>query len=208
MFHLIFNAIICLILIVLLISYHNVYKKKRIQNENLADVLGKNMELLLHFERKQDLKELKNNIQLYSFFQIVLKITKADYVSFFKYDYSKKFLPINFILTINNEGKAVQSSLLDNVPVASNLFTLDLINCDDKDMYSKNIDNILEENSNIFYKAFSNKKINKLYYQNIFKECEKPIGFIIFSYKDKNFILSEDDKQDAMTVIEDMKQYI
>ena len=207
MLHLIFDFFICMFSVFLLISFFVLHKKKHKNSENLTTVLNKNIDLLLHFERRHDLNELKNNIQLYSLFQTVLKMTKSDYVSFFKYDYSKKFLPINFVLNINSEGRAIQKSLLDNTPVASNLLTLDIIKCDDKDLYSKNIDDLKIENDNL-YQAYVNKGINKLYYQNIFKGCDKPIGFVIFAYKDKNFVLSEDDKQDSMTVIEDMKQYI
>jgi hypothetical protein len=207
MIHLYFNIFFGIILIILLVSCYIVYKKKRKNVESLNNVLNKNIELLNYFERKHELRELKNSIQLYSLFQIVLKITKADYVSFFKYDYSKKFLPINFILTINSEGKAVQKSLLDNIPAASNLLTLDIIKCDDKDLYPKYVDDIKSQTDYI-YDAYCAKDLKKLYYQNIFKDSDKPIGFIIFSYKDKDFILSEDDKKDTMTVIDDMKQYI
>jgi len=207
--HLIFNTMSFIVLVLLLWYYNNVHKKRRKNSNDLAYVLNKNMELLVHFERKHDIKQLKNSIQLYSLFQIVLKIANADYVSFFKYDYSKKFLPINFIVTVDKKGHAIQKSELDNIPASSNLLTLDIIRSDDKDLCYKYVEDIKSDcDDNIIYNAYNSKEISKLYYQNIFVDCDMPTGFIIFAYKNKDFVIPEYDKEDILNIIEKMKNYI
>ena len=124
MLHFIFDVFFIFFTLFLLISFFILHKKKQKNSENLTNVLNKNIDLLLQFERKHEMNELKNNIQLYSLFQIVLKITKADYVSFFKYDFSQKCVVLNFILSIDDKGFIVQESELDDYPVASNFMTL------------------------------------------------------------------------------------
>lgn len=50
--------------------------------------------------------------------------------------------------------------------------------------------------------------INKLYYQNVYKNQENPLGFISLSYKDENYKLLDTDKEEILRIIEKMKSYL
>ena len=58
------------------------------------------------------------------------------------------------------------------------------------------------------FKNLKDKNINTIYYQNVFKNKENPLGFISMSYKDKGYILPEDDKVEILRIIEKMKSLI
>lgn len=201
--HLFFILIIILLLVFVYIGQ---YKCKKLSKE-LVKTLSKDLDFLTNLYRKQEITHLKNTIKLYSQFQIILKISKADYVSFFKYDYSKRYVVLHFLLSIDNRGVIIQDSMLDDLPVASNLIILDLMKSDDWDLYPIVIEDLKENNDSI-YKAMISRGVNKFYYQNLFKDKNNTLGFIAVSYKDKDFNLLEDDKDEILRIIEKMKYYL
>jgi hypothetical protein len=190
-------------LILLYLKQNNCNK---LSNE-LVNILEKNIKFIDEFSKKQEIIQLKNTINIYSKFQVILKISKADYISFFKYDYSKRFIVLHFIISVDEKGYIIHKSALDDLPISSNLLTLNIIQSKDKDLYTLNIDE-LDCKNHTAYDMMCRKGINKIYYQNIFKNKENPFGFIVLSYKDKNFKLPDSDKTEVLRIIEQIKSYL
>lgn len=207
MSHTIIDFIFLLIIVFLVFSiYLRQFKTKKV-SDNLISILDKNVDLLTEFYRKQEIVNLKHTIQLYSQFQIILKISHADFISFFKYDYSRKYVILHFLLSVDDKGTIVQESMLDKLPATSNLLTLNILKAGGEDLYSINVDQIKEKDEKV-YQIMKYRNINKLYYQNIFKEVENPLGFISISYKDENYEIPEGDKNEILRIIEKIKTYL
>jgi len=189
-----------------MIVYIRQIRIKEISDE-LIKVLSKNIDFLTEFQKKQEIVHLKNTIKLYSQFQVILKISKCDYISFFKYDYSKRYVVLHFLLSIDEKGSIIQESMLDKLPATSNLLTLNILNSDGTDLHSISINNIKENDIKV-YQIMKYRGVSKLYYQNVFKEEENPLGFISISYKDENYEIPECDKVEILRIIEKIKSFL
>jgi len=205
--HQVIDFIFLLIITFLVILiYLKQFKSKRV-SDNLIGILNKNVEFLTEYYRKQEIINLKRTIQLYSQFQIILKISQANYISFFKYDYSRKYVILHFLLSVDDKGTIVQESMLDKLPVTSNLLTLNIMRSDDNDLYSIDVNEIKEKDEKV-YQVMKYRNISKMFYQNIYKDKENPLGFISISYQTENFKLSEGDKFEILRIIEKIKTYL
>ncbi len=199
-----FVSILILSLVFIIYIKQKTYKKN---SNNLIKILNNNVQFLTDLYKKHEVIELKKAIDLYSQFQIILKMSKCDYISFFKYNYSKKYIILHFVLSIDNKGSIIQTSILDNLPVTANLSILNILKSDDNDLYLLE-PNYFEGKNDAMFKNLKDKNINTIYYQNVFKNKETPLGFISMSYKDKGYILPEDDKVEILRIIEKMKSLI
>ena len=204
MIHIVVDIFVSLIILVLVVIIYLKQKEYKKNSDNLINILNINVEFLTELYKKHAIIELKKAIDLYSQFQIILKISKCDYVSFFKYDYSNRYIILHFILSIDSKGSIVQNSLLDNMPLTANL---SILKSDDKDLYSLSPIEIEGKNDTLFGHLI-NHGINTIYYQNLFKSKENPLGFISISYKDENFSLEQDDKVEILRIIEEIKLFI
>ena len=202
MIHIFIDLFVSLVILGLVIIIYLKQKEYKKNSDNLISILNTNVEFLTELHKKHAIMELKRAIDLYSQFQIVLKISKCDYVSFFKYDYSKRYILLHFILSIDNNGKIIHTDILDGLPVTADFKILNILKSDDKDLYFLTINEIKEKND-LFI-----KDINTIYYQNIFKNKENPFGFISLLYKNENYLLPEEDKIEILRVIEKMKSFI
>lgn len=201
---------IFMMLILFLFVYIRQKNCKKVSND-LFKFLNKNLEFLTEVQRKKMIIELKNSIKVYSKFQIIQKISKADYISFFKYNYSKKYIELIFIFSIDYKGTIIQNSEFDKYPISGRLLALDILKTDSWDdlcELEKNNDlSILEKNDNIF-QIMKNKGLNKCYYQNIFKEKDAPTGFFTIGYKNEDFEIDPGDKIEILRIIESTKSII
>jgi hypothetical protein len=186
--------------------YIRQFKHKKV-TDDFIKILNKNVDFLTELSRKQETIQLKNTIKLYSQFQVILKISKCDYISFFKYDYSKRYVILHFLLSTDEKGSIIQESMLDKLPATSNLLTLNIINSDDTDLHSINASEIREKDDKV-YQIMKYRNISKMYYQNIFKDMDNPLGFIALSYIDENFIIPEADKIEILRIIEKIKSFL
>lgn len=202
--HLFFSFIIFLIVIYI---YYRQIRCKEIHNE-IIKVLNKNVDFIIEYNKKQEINTLKNTIQLSSYLQIILKIAKSDYITFFKYDYSQKYVKLDFITSMSSDGTIIQNSILDHIPVTSNILLLDIIKSDDKDFYCST-DSEVKEKNNIVSEVLEKREVKKVYYQNVFKQnLDTPVGFITLAYKDENSTLAESSKDEIKKMIEKMKIYL
>jgi hypothetical protein len=190
------------VLVILLFVHFRRIKYKETSSE-LVKILEKNIDLLIQLYKKQEIVTLKNNIKIYSMFQIILKIAKADYITFFKYDYTTRKVLLDFILSIDANGSFIQNSVFDNLPMTA----ISFLNVDDKDLYTS-VTKDFQESNRIIYDVLVLRKIEKVYYQNIFKDTTNPVGFIVISYKNINYIISEADKSEILRMIEKIKIFL
>jgi hypothetical protein len=180
------------------------YKKN---SDNLIKILNSNVQFLNDLYKKHEVVELKKAIDLYSQFQIILKMSKCDYVSFFKYDYSKRYIVLHFILSVDSNGRIHHTDILDKLPLTANLSMLNILKSDDDDLYNLPINEIEGKNDDLLI-SLRNKGISTIYYQNIFKNKENPLGFVSLGYKTENYVLPQEDKVEILRVIEKMKTLI
>lgn len=198
--------IILLILLLNIIIYYNLYNQK-IFSDNLVDALTENIDFINDFQTELEIHHLKKIIKLYSQFQIILRISKCDYVSFFKYNYAKKYVDIHFILSVDSNGFIIQESLLDNTPVASNFLTLDIMNSS-QDCFNLITESYMKDNATYIYNAMRNKEVKKMYYNNIYKNSGTPFGFLLISYKDDSYELSEKEESEVLKIIDKIKSFL
>jgi len=199
-----FLSFIILMLVLVIYIKQQTYKKN---SDGLIRILSNNVQFLTDLHRKQEVIDLKKAIDLYSQFQIILKISKCDYVTFFKYDYSKRHILLHFILSIDINGKIIHTDALDKMPLTANLSMLTILKSDDNDLYPLLLNEIEEKNYYMF-KSIKNRGINTIFYQNIIKNKETPIGFISLGYKSENYIIPQEDKVEILRIIEKIKSLI
>jgi hypothetical protein len=204
------NTIIDLILIFLLICFFLILHFKQLKNEkifiDLYKFLEKNFGYLGEVYKRKIESELRNSIHVFSQFQIIQKISNADYVTFFKYNYSKRIVELDFIFSLDRSGRMVQDSIFNNITLTGNLLTLDAfrsINCDLCDLDLCEFENKCPE----IYGFMTQRELKKIYFKNIFKDDKKetPIAFIVISYKD-NYNLNVDDKNEIKRMIKSIRE--
>ena len=207
MYHSIIDIfLVSIIMILSLVFYINRIRREKTYSD-LFKLLSKNAEFLAEYQKKQEIIQLKNTIKIYSQFQIILKISKCDYITFFKYDYSNRYVILHFLLSMDSKGCIIQENSLDKLPISGNLLALNVLKTDDTDLYTLYTDEMKGKND-IVYHSTKEKGINKIYYQNVFVNKDNPLGFITLSYKDTNFELHEDDKVEVLRIIENIKSYL
>lgn len=200
------NNLINLLIFLTIISLMFYVRIKQIKFEKMSnqliEVLNRNVEFLNEMNKKKEIQELKNTIKIYTQCQVISKVANCDYVSFFKYDYSKENISLNFMLSVDKNGSMIHNSLLYDMK--NNLLTLNLkFNYDD--LYFKNINEI--ENNNIVY-VMKKNNVSKFYYQNIYKDLDTPIGFIALAFNDDKYIIPNEDKVEIIRMIEKIKNYL
>jgi len=193
-----------ILIFLVIVVYTRKIKYKKVY-ENLFLTLDKHEKFLNEFSKSQEIINLKNSIKIYSKFQIILKISNCNYVTFFKYDYSQRYIILHFIISIDDKGHIIQNSILEDSSIISDLLILNILKSDNDDLYELDINNVKEKNVDNYIKKSG---INKVYYQNIFKDKNNPLGFISLSYKDKDYILQDNDKIEILKIIEKMKSYL
>jgi tetratricopeptide (TPR) repeat protein len=200
------NMITLFFLIIILCLIYYVYRRQvkyeKISNQ-LIDFLTRNVEFLNEVNRQKEITEIKNIIQLYSRCQVISKVANCDYISFFKYDYSNRYITLNFILSINHDGSMVYDSLL--YEMGNNILNVNYLNFNDNDLYFLNLADV--KDNSVSY-VMNQRELSKFYYRNIYKNSNTPIGFIAMSFKDNDYIIPESDKNEIIRMIENLKKFL
>lgn len=208
MMYTIINVAFILFILILLIKVFIKHEKCKKRSEELIGFLMKQIDFLTELNRKQEIIQLKKSILLYTDFQVVLKMCNCDFISFFKYDYSQKYLGLHFLLTIDNTGTLLHDSVLYDLPLTGGLLTLDILNSNRYDIGELNIELVKTLSENL-YDVINRREINKIYYKNVYKyEASNPIGFIAFSFKDKDALIDEEMKPEIIRISNKIKNYI
>jgi len=199
MTHFFIDILYLLVLVsISIVVYIRVSKCTKI-NFKLFDILYKNIEILSSYYQKRNIINFNKSFELYSDFQNILKISKGDNISLFRYNYLKKYIELEFLFSIDKSNNINGNVLLNKIPISSNMLALDIIQSD-LDLHSVNINVFKNENSQI-YKNLKVKGFNQIYCQNIFTDNIKPFGFIVISYKDENYIINENDHFEILRII-------
>ena len=128
MTHLFFCILmLCAMMIFFLIILNYNQKKNKKLFKNLDKFLNKNLSLLVEINKKKIISDLNNSIQIYSKFQIIQKVSNANFVSFFTYDHSKKFIDLNFMFSIDNDSKIIQDSIFNGLSITGELLAFDIL---------------------------------------------------------------------------------
>ena len=113
------NLLIIIVIFLKLIKYKNCGQ--------VIAILNKNLDLLDNIYKRKCVSDLSNMIKLYSEVQTILKISESSSISLFKYNYSKKYLTLHFMFSINKNGEISHESYLDKLPATSNILNLEIL---------------------------------------------------------------------------------
>lgn len=181
-----------IVLSIFLLMFYLLLKCNR-NNKNLIEILTKNIDILENCYKIKNIKSIQDFTKIVSKLQILSRLSKCDYITLFKYDYNENHAILKFIVSMSNSGKILNNSILselDLLPATSNLLTINILKTDDKELYSVDIDDAVKYNDYIYQKMLV-RDVKKFYYQNIFKNYDsndRPIGFVILSYKEDYII--------------------
>lgn len=206
------NIFITLVIIVFIIIIKKIYNKHKKNYNVLIDFLSRNIEILAYHEKNDYVNMMRKSSKLFSYCQSILKTVSCDYMTFFKYDYSRGYISLDFLFTMNKEGTLIDNSLLDNLPVTSTIMCTKVLRSDNQ-LNFLYIDDIKE--SEELYCAFKERNIYKIYYKNLYNDkgdgtldcLSERLGFFFIAYTD-DYIMSEDDKDDVTNTIKKMKKLI
>ncbi len=167
--HIIQNIIISINLIGIFIIFIKMSKNRTIKYD--VNLLNKNIEVLSNIYNKQNCDDLKNTIELYTEVETILKVSKSSEISLIKYNYSKTYITLDFLFSINDKGELTHDDYLNNLPATSNILNLRILK-------SEGLDNIKSNDLNMHYHY---NDIGRIYFKNIEKE-KIPLGYIVFTY--------------------------
>ncbi len=167
--------------------------------EQTITILNKNVDLLNSVHRKQYSNDLKKMIELYSEVQTILKVSNSSFISLFRYDYSKTYITLHFMFSVNDGGEIMHESYLDKLPATSNLLNLKILksNCDG--LCNLKTDSFKDVDVKI-YQILKYRNIEKTYYKNINKNSNTPLGYIAFSYQD-DYELDDRQREEILRII-------
>jgi len=189
------------------LCYQHRQERLKKSTHNLLGLLDRQIDVIKEYSRKIKSEDFKNMIELYSKFQMILKISKSNYVSFFRYDYSKRFIVSHFMFSISEKGEITHESNNPNLPVTSNILLLNFLHSDSKDLYRIGISDFSPKSLEglDMYRG-----INTMYYQNVYKDDDTSIGYgyVIISYTDENHIMPEYDKEQVLRILKDIKRLV
>jgi hypothetical protein len=164
-------------------------------------ILNASILLLNNLEKRKKIQDLKNSLRLNTELQVILKISNADYLSLFKYDFSTK-QKLYFLASLDKNGSIITNTLLDNYIVSNDILKYNGIDGE----FTKIEMN--EFKSQKIIDIMKYRGLSKVYYQNIADNMHQPNGFIILSYMDKNYELSHGDKFEIQRIMEKVGRLI
>jgi len=176
----IFSNLILIIYIIL--KYIRCGKFNCNNNDITLDILNKNMDILNILYKKQYSKDLKKMIDLYSEVQTILKISDSSFISLFKYNYSKSYVLLDFMFSINKGGEIIHESYLDKLPATSNMLSLEILKSKSDDLSYLITEDIKSVDMKV-YQLLKYRNIEKTYFRNIIRKGnDLPLGYIAFTY--------------------------
>lgn len=194
------HDIIFLLFTVLILIY--LYRKMSTlcdkKSKKFISLLNKHETMLNECKRKNKISKLKKSITLYDKLLFILKISDAKCVSIFKYDYSRTYIMFNFLLTIEKNGEILDRDITKKLPISSHTVMLDILKSKNNNIEPIDISNEPEILENI----------NKIYYRNLFKDEKYPDSFIVLTYDNPNYEISEENKTQIDNIIHDIPNFI
>lgn len=196
--------ILCAIILLFTFMYIKQKKCKKV-SDNLFYFLNKNLDFLTEMQHKNNEAEILKSIKVYSKFQIIQKISGCDYLSFFKYDHSKRHIELNYIFLMNNKGSIIPRSEYDKLIITNELIKLNLLKSDDNDLSYVEYEDIKEFDT--VTNIIKNRELRGFYYKNIIYN-DKPVGFITIGFKNRDYFIPEHDKIEILRILDKIKSII
>lgn len=188
-----------LVFIILFIS-------RKFNCDKIIDTLNSNIDLLNAIYEKQHSNDLRKMIELYSEVQTIMKLTEAHYISLFKYDFSKKYVVLHFMFSINKTGEIIHESYLDKLPATSNMLSLEILKSNDEGLHSLTVDDVKEVDMKA-YQLLKYRNIEKMYFKNITKNANSPAGYLSFSYN-YDYKLNEQQEEETLRILKKISDLI
>jgi len=204
MMHDLLHILLILIPVVFfLILFSKLFKLEKLFG-SMSIFLDKNMEILNRAYRVRVAEELKKSLSILIKFQIIQKISKSNYLTFYKYNYSQKYIELDFDFSIR-DGVLVDNTPFEKILLSGDILTLDFfkkINCEFCEL---NIDE-LEFCEKGIYQSIKDGNITKIYYKHIFNKNDKynPVAIVFMSYKDCDFELVDDEKSEIIRILKNI----
>jgi len=207
MLHIFIDILFVIVIITLVYIVHIKVVKCRKNSEGLIKILTINIEFLDSYYKRREIDQLKKSITLYSTLKIIMNISNCDYVSLYRYNYSKSFMLLSFLVSIDKNSDVLEHSDVDNLPVTSNKIILNILNNHNKnELSSLTIDDV--KSDEYVCGILNSHEINKIQYTNILNDKNSPEGFILLSYKDKNYKMNSGGESEVLRISEKLKYLI
>jgi len=179
---------------------------KRISYDQTLEILNKNVDLLNSVYRKQHSNDLKKMVELYSEVQTILKISNSSLISLLRYDYSKRYITLQFMFSINGSGEIVHESRLDKLPATSNILNLKILESECNNLYDLKTEEIKDIDPKT-YQLLKSCGIEKVFFRNI-RKCESsPLGYIAFSYNE-DYEIDDRQREEIMRITTKISQLL
>lgn len=202
MIHILIHIIVGGLLILNLTIISLMIAKKFLFCKNCDKVirtLDANLDLLNLVYEKQHHGDLRKMIELYSNVQMILKLTESSFISLFRYDYSKKYIILHFMFSINKTGEIIHESYLDNLPATSNMLNLEIMKSSEDKLHTLFVDDIKDVDIKI-YQNMRVRNIHKIYFKNLMNGIDSPIGYVSFCYEN-DYILDEHQQEETLRLM-------
>lgn len=181
----------------------------KITKNNTCDktikTLNRNFDLINSLYKKQYSNYLKKMVELYSEVQTILKISESSLITLFRYDYTKTHIKLNFVFSINQKGEILHESYLDNLPATCNKLNLEIMNSNDDKLNDLTLD-ILKDDPKI-YQLLKYRNIEKIYFKNITRHSDNPLGYIAFSYE-TDYMLDDGQREEILRIINKISELL
>jgi len=204
------EIVICIFITLVIIGF--IIMTKKIYNNNkknystLFEFISRNIDFLTYHENIQYMNMLKETGTLFSYYQRISSDLNFNYMSFFKYDYTKGYISLDFLFTMNNSGKLIDDRVLDELPVTSSKIATTILRSD-KDFNYIYLDDIKSLNHNKdIYNIFKERSVHKIYYKKIYNEVDR-LGFFFVTYTEEH-TMSDDEQKIFLDVMNHVKTLI
>jgi len=204
----IFFELIIIFSIIIIRYSINIYNSNY---NKLLFFLSKNIENIVKYKSDNYINMLRMSSLLFHNCQKIIQVSKSEFMTYFKYDYSKGYITLNFLFTINKKGLYVDNLSTFDLPLSSNIITSKLLKCDNN-FNSLYIDDIKDYNdAKDIYIELKKRNINKIYYKNLYTDIytklkessSNRVGLFMISYTDDH-IMTEDEQSSIMNIIHNM----
>lgn len=187
------NLFVVFNLVIILLIFHKIIKLNDCAKN--IKLLNKNLDFIAEIHENQNLRKLRNFVELYSKLQSISKISESYYVSLFKYDFSKTYITLELLLSIKNGVEIVDKSPINKMPATSNLFNIEIMKSTGFCVMS--IDKMKEIGPKL-YSIINPYGIKNIWYKNIEKNGII-LGYVSLLYKD-DYELDEQQKEEITRI--------
>ena len=92
----------------------------------------------------------------------------------------------------------MHKSYLDKLPATSNILNLEILKSNSGELYDLRTETVKDVDMKV-YQMLKYRGIKKLYFRNIKKSIDTPLGYIAFSYKDE-YELDERQREEILRI--------